>query len=311
MGTHTFVAYNIDSIATRKYKGSELYLLPPTLFPHEPLDNMDKRYLNFSFSSIPSPLKQPMAIELYNDTHFSHNSTHISKPSNNRPSSRLDEVAFKEHQAARHISSAGDLFQDSKECMSLIKIKFTPILNDLTKMIDMNNKLFFIQYAPDNSLRRRWYLIQVDMESTMDVNPSYATDHRFWCVFLAKYPDDSKKGDEFSLWWPDWYNYSRCPTTDYIVYGDCIMIKPNVLSSSKKFVQWATMLPLDGSNNISLLGPITFETIDAHNRVRNKVHRSNWNLLIEACATFGIMPPTIGVHHPMRTKLNGKKRKGM
>ena len=39
--------YNNPSSAIRKYKGSEPYLLPPSIFPYEPLDTTDKKYLNF------------------------------------------------------------------------------------------------------------------------------------------------------------------------------------------------------------------------------------------------------------------------
>ena len=50
--------------AVRKYKGTELYLLPPSLFPHEPLDTMDERHLNATHAQMMSPLKRPLHTEL-------------------------------------------------------------------------------------------------------------------------------------------------------------------------------------------------------------------------------------------------------
>ena len=44
--------YNQEDVPTRKYKGAELYLLPPSIFPHKPVDTMDQRYLNFSNAPI-------------------------------------------------------------------------------------------------------------------------------------------------------------------------------------------------------------------------------------------------------------------
>ena len=42
----------LDS-AVRKYKSADnLYLLPPSLFPPEPLDMMDQRYLNYKNANI-------------------------------------------------------------------------------------------------------------------------------------------------------------------------------------------------------------------------------------------------------------------
>ena len=73
--------YNNPDGPTRKYKGSELYLLPPSIFPHNPVDTMDQRYLNFSNAPIPLPLKQLLNIELYNDQYFPESSKHTTNPS--------------------------------------------------------------------------------------------------------------------------------------------------------------------------------------------------------------------------------------
>ena len=62
--------YGNKEAPTRKYKGLELYLLPPNIFLHDPLDTMDQRYLNFSNSSIVSPFKVPLQIGLYNNIYF-------------------------------------------------------------------------------------------------------------------------------------------------------------------------------------------------------------------------------------------------
>ena len=149
-------------------------------------------------------------------------------------------------------------------------------------------------------MRRRWYLIQVDMPSTIEVNPDYATNRRYWCVFLAKHNDDTAKSDEFSRWWPDWYRYSRCPTSKDIIYGPRIQVRPNVIPSSLKYIQWATLLPLHGKTSISLLGPFEFEAITLHNRVRQRIHRSHWDQLMESCFMHGILPPSVGVLPPPR-----------
>ena len=60
--------YSEESSATIKYKGFELYLLPPSIFPHNPVDTMYQRYLIFSHAPIVSLLKKLLQIELYNDT---------------------------------------------------------------------------------------------------------------------------------------------------------------------------------------------------------------------------------------------------
>ena len=89
--------YNSTSSATRKYKGSELYLLPPSVFPNNPVDTMDQRYLNYSFAPVPSPLQKSLQIDLYNDTYFPCNSKHISNSTVDQASCHVDEIALKEH----------------------------------------------------------------------------------------------------------------------------------------------------------------------------------------------------------------------
>ena len=70
LGTDSYLVqrYNDEALATEKYEGPELYLLPPIIFPHNPVDAMDQRYLNFSNAPIVSPLAKPFSVELYNDT---------------------------------------------------------------------------------------------------------------------------------------------------------------------------------------------------------------------------------------------------
>ena len=59
----------IDS-AVRKYKGTDIYLLPPAIFPSNPLDTVYMIYLNYSNAPIVSPLKKHLKIEMYNTVYF-------------------------------------------------------------------------------------------------------------------------------------------------------------------------------------------------------------------------------------------------
>ena len=62
--------YNDPDFAIRKSKGTDWYLLPPAIFPSDPLDTMYVRYLNYSNAPIVSPLEKSLKIELYNDMYF-------------------------------------------------------------------------------------------------------------------------------------------------------------------------------------------------------------------------------------------------
>ena len=48
--SYTVQRYDDKDAHLRKYKSSELYLLLPNIFPHNPVDSMDQKYLNLSNS---------------------------------------------------------------------------------------------------------------------------------------------------------------------------------------------------------------------------------------------------------------------
>ena len=45
--------------------------------------------------------------------------------------------------------------------------------------LDLSNQLFFVQYNPADTMRRYWYLIQVDMPSTMEMNPKFKSNGEY------------------------------------------------------------------------------------------------------------------------------------
>ena len=77
-------------------------------------------------------------------------------------------------------------------------------------------------------MQHRWYSIQINIPSTKEINPKYLQDHKFWCILLAKHPQYSKKSDEHSRLWPDWYEYSSYNKTNQILFDNKVLIRPNV-----------------------------------------------------------------------------------
>jgi len=101
-------------------------------------------------------------------------------------------------------------------------------------------------------MRPRWYLIQIDMISTAELNPQWEETGRYVCVFLARHPTDKDKSSEFVRWWPDWYRYKACKQSQEISYGDHALFRPSVIPNSGKYIQWAEELDL---TQTGLLGP--------------------------------------------------------
>ena len=131
---------------------------------------MDERYLNYSHAPIVSPLKKSLHIEMYNDTYFSPDTIKLDNPTTNQPSNSIDKAAFTEH--VNPITLPAQLFEESGNTMP----------------------------ESDHTMRPRWYLIQIDMKSTVEINPAAQTNGRYWCMFLATHLEDKKRNDKFSRW---------------------------------------------------------------------------------------------------------------
>lgn len=316
--------YHNPSGAKRKYKSTELYILPPSLYPCEPLDTMDHRYLHYEHAPTVSPLLQPLHIEAYNQEWFDTKPTlplPLAPVIEHKSITSIDKLAF-----LPHVPTIDELNQDTSdtqlfeptipspyplptiEHQSIITI---PSIPDLTNSINLStDKLIFIQYTPENTLRPKWFLVQVDMDLTLANDVSFASTGIYVCSFLARHPSDITKTDERSRWWPDWYSYT-CQSDGTIIYGKRVLFRPNIIPDSSKYILWATPLPLHSPHHY-LIGPFNFCDISSSYRTRNTVDPSLWTQLHALCLSKHLHPPTVGtqtLHKSSSHQTNKKKRK--
>ena len=190
--------YNDDTSVKRKYKTTELYLLPPALYPSSPLDTVDQRYLDSRYTPIVNHLKPPLRIEFYNDTWLQSSSSNVQTASSiiDQPSIESDNVAIDKHRLTRSFhppsssilndnpTQSSDLsttlpqfcspsvhshrvdvtpahqINDSVDCT---KPATTNVALELTKLANSisspTSKLVFISYTPVGTMLRRWYLV--------------------------------------------------------------------------------------------------------------------------------------------------------
>ena len=140
--------YGNESSASRRYKNTELYLLPPALFPSLVLDTMDQRYLDCNNLSIISLLLKPMRIELYNDKWLQPNANLLNTQSRHRdqPSNEIDSLPFTPH-ADIHIPTVAKLNVDPPpppelyQSLDLSSPPFNPF-SIYSKIINSCDKLF-------------------------------------------------------------------------------------------------------------------------------------------------------------------------
>ena len=56
-----------------------------------------------------------------------------------------------------------------------------------------NKKKTFIKCTSQRTLQAQWYRFQVDIASTSESNINAKEQGIYYCIFLAKYPDDKGK----------------------------------------------------------------------------------------------------------------------
>ena len=117
---------------------------------------MDQRYLNFSNAPIPSPLKRPLKIELYNDQYFLENSKHLTNPYHNKTSCAIDNNTFLPHETTPYMYTASSLFEDSEGIPPSFEPSNTNASpSSLPPDITLDTKIFFIQFTLVETMRRR------------------------------------------------------------------------------------------------------------------------------------------------------------
>jgi hypothetical protein len=170
------------------------------------------------------------------------------------------------------------------------------------------DKLFFIAYRSPNTLRPRWWLVQVDLEQTEKLsNAEKINKTTYYCHFFSP-PDNNEKKESHPgcRWWPIWHEYST--DNGMIVFGKQVRITPSRIPNSEKYIAWADKVDL-GNPAICLLGPFDFLNPSSCPSTKHTAHRqfvplSLWQELYEICSTRGIAPPRL-----LKPKARGRKRK--
>ena len=288
--------YGDPTSAKRKYKGIDLFLLPPVIFPSEPLETTDYKYLNYDYIPLIDPLQKFLSVDMHNDTYFSTNGNNILRegPFQESP---VDVVASKWHNI---LPTVNEMHIETNTTPPPLEIKLPlpsadPNDNTLLQQIQQSlDKVLFIKFLPRGMMRPKWYAVQIDMQATEEANPNFAHNNLYWCIFLMKHPQDKHKSDEFARWWPDWYRYTIDDKTKQVIFGQRVLIRPNMTPSSTTHVQWAELVDLTYSTNTILEGPFNFQHRDISNATKNTIHTSKWNTLKSQCENQGLLPPTLG-----------------
>ena len=183
----------------------DLYPLPPALKPCEPVDSTDTRYLNQSHEPIANPLKKSLHIELYNEKLFD-KSLHTTIPP-----FRYNHRSLK--LSTEPVSPFPSIIELHNDTNTYPPLPLSEAVDDtlssppspLTLHASLENTdcLFFIQYLPEDTIRSRWFLVQVNHIETSLLKMDSSTTGDYHVTSLSRHFDDKHLCNDVSRWWPE------------------------------------------------------------------------------------------------------------
>ena len=114
--------------------------------------------------------------------------------------------------------------------------------------------LFFIQYTPSDTMRPRWYLVQVERGEFL----SAPKDNLFHYTFLNRHPSDAVKSDNKARRWPEWREIT-CNKDNTFEYGTRVLLSPRAKPDQERFSKFGTYISFTANGTV-LVGPFDFDT---------------------------------------------------
>jgi len=149
------------------------------------------------------------------------------------------------------------------------------------------DKLLFIQFTPANTLRPKWYLVQVQMDQhTQDDAPG-----TYFCTFLQKHTRDAQLPDNISRWWADWRELEWTNEDSY-EYGRRILFQPRNKPDPRKYGKFGLDIDLAEPDRI-LVGPFDFLEKSTNRPGKSMIPNTAWADLGERCRSTSLTPPLL------------------
>ena len=300
----------------QKFMSCDLYLLPPQILPCQHVDTPTLRYLNSDFAPLKHPFGRNFDIESYNTSWFE------DKPVSRPPDFLLDSTFFdnsaknvkplSESIPNNQLIKLSDISPEGVEKLIQQDIDTTQLSDIDTAIVPMppstgptqikekhvekisfeidksNDKLCFVTFTPANTLRPRWFLVQV---IPLDLNETPLPPGVFFCTFLQKHPKDHNKADNESRWWPEWRELLWENKDDY-EFGDRILFTPSQKPDETLFGKFGSEIDFNIEGTL-LVGPFNFLPRSITHPGNSFIDETFWKELSSACEKHYLTPPTI------------------
>lgn len=173
-----------------------------------------------------------------------------------------------------------------------------PLITLYNQIVKSTYKLFFVSYTPADTMRPRWYLVQVSLGDS----PTEKTNGMYFCSFLQRHPSDSSKSDISSRWWPEWRELNWLSGGSCYDYGSRVLFSPRNKQDLKKYGKFSEEVDLS-CDQTYLLEPFNFLPKDSSTPVYALINVPTWIQLNEICEARSILRLTVG-HDSGKTAAN-------
>ena len=169
----------------------------------------------------------------------------------------------------------------------------TPCAGPLaSSIVASDSRLFFISWKFPTQSRREWHLVQLQLDSSMALNPDCLVTGRFLVNFFICHPRDANLHPRNQRWWLEYHPSSSVAR---IHQGDYHLVRPDNYASvyAKEnslhpFCQWVNLL----HTSTFIHGPFEFATINGR-KTRDRIAVEDWQKLTVSSSKYDNAPPNL------------------
>ena len=150
--------------------------------------------------------------------------------------------------------------------------------------LDKTDYLFFIHHLPADTVKLRWFLVQVNHIETAILKMNPSTTGGYHVIFLSRHPDDNHLCGGLSGMNTRWTMIiSLC-------YSSRMLFKPNRKPNLAKYILWTESVHLTDFSCF-IHGPFNFDSRFDVISAKQIVVLRHWEFLLTSCIALGIAPP--------------------
>ena len=150
--------------------------------------------------------------------------------------------------------------------------------------------LFFIQYIPVDSIKPRWFLVQVNHHESEILKMDSLRTGDYHVTLFSRHPADKNNCDDAARWWPEWHEY-YLDDSNIPVYCARIFFNPRRKPDLTKYMLWTALVHLTDTSCF-LHGPFNSDSQSDIISANQYIALRHWEYLLTFCNELSIIPYT-------------------